>query len=108
MNTMGTITMKDPDAAPLVDRPDLRHFCMQIGDHRARLEYDRQGDRIFLTHTEIPKVLEGKGVDATLVEKVFHWIEDHKMKLVPTCPYVKAHLRRHTEWKRLLVKGIHI
>ncbi len=108
MKSLGTFTPKEIETAELLDRPDLRRFSMQIGEHRARLEYDRQGDRIFLTHTEVPKALEGKGVDVALVEKVFHWIEEHRMKLVPTCPCVKAHLRRKSEWKRLLVKGIHI
>ena len=43
-----------------------------------------------------------------LTEKVLTWAEDHRMKVVPYCQYVKTYLRRNAAWQRLLLKGVEI
>lgn len=96
------------EALPLVDEPDMRQFVLTVGGHRARLEYDRGSDRIFLTHMEVPLPIQGHEVAAVLTAKVLAYIEEARLKLVPLCPYVKTYLRKHTEWQRLLVKGLHV
>lgn len=106
--TKKTTIPADIGTVPLVDEPDARQFVMQVGSYRARMEYERSADRIFLTHVEVPPAIENHGVAAVLTEKVLHWIEDNKLKLVPYCPYVKTYLRRNTAWQRLLLKGVQI
>lgn len=101
-------TAEDLQALPLVDEPEDRQFVLQVGTYRARMEYERNADRIFLTHVEVPPAIEGHGVAAVLTEKVLQWIEAERLKLVPYCPYVKTYLRRHTAWQRLLLKGVQI
>jgi hypothetical protein len=98
----------DVQALPLLHEPDDRQFVLQVGTHRARMEYERNADRMFLTHVEVPAAVEGHGVAAVLTEKVLQWIEEQGLKLVPYCPYVKTYLRRHTAWQRLLLKGVQV
>lgn len=100
--------IEDLGALALVDEEESRQFVLVVGGHRARMEYDRTPDRIFLTHLLVPPALEGQDVAAVLTEKVLTWVEDRGMKLVPYCPYVKTYLRRNTAWQRLLVKGVQI
>ncbi|MCW3087033.1 MAG: acetyltransferase, partial [Sediminibacterium sp.] len=71
--------------------------------HRAFIDYRKEGDVVRLVHTEVPKELEGKGIAAQLVEKVFQYIEEHKLRIVPECSYVQHYLQRHPEWQRLVV-----
>ncbi|MBL7804109.1 MAG: N-acetyltransferase, partial [Saprospiraceae bacterium] len=56
----------------------------------------------------VPATLGGRGVGEAIVEKTLHYLEQNKMKLVPWCPYVKAYLKKHPEWKRILAQGINI
>ncbi len=98
----------DLNVLPLLDEEESRQFVMVVDGHRARMEYDRSSDRIFLTHLLVPPAIEGQNVAQVLTEKVLTWVEERNMKLVPYCPYVKAYLRRHTAWQRLLVKGVQI
>lgn len=98
----------DLHALPLLDEEESRQFVLVVSGHRARMEYDRTPDRIFLTHLLVPPAIEGQDVAAVLTEKVLTWVESKNMKLVPYCPYVKTYLRRHTSWQRLLVKGVQI
>jgi len=103
-----TLAPPDPRALPLFNDEEARQFVLQIGTQRARMEYDRSSDRVFLTGMVVPKDLVALGVSAILTEKVLNWIEGNKLKLVPMCADVKAYLVRHPQWKRLLVKGLHI
>jgi predicted GNAT family acetyltransferase len=108
MPTKTTPRTIDLSELPLIDEEESRQFVMVIDGHRARMEYDRNSDRIFLTHLLVPPALEGQDVAQVLTEKVLNWIESKRMKLVPYCPYVKTYLRRHTAWQRLLLKGVQL
>jgi uncharacterized protein len=98
----------DPGSLVLTDEEESRQFVMVVAGHRARMEYDRTPDRIFLTQLTIPTALDGMDIAAVLTEKVLVWVESKGMKLVPYSPYVKTYLRKHTAWQRLLVKGVQI
>ncbi|MCB0765400.1 MAG: GNAT family N-acetyltransferase [Flavobacteriales bacterium] len=108
MSKNQTLQEADLQDLPLIDEEDSRQFVMRVGEYRARMEYDRNPDRIFLTHIEVPPALEGQGVAAVLTEKVLEWTENNRLSLVPSCPYVKNYLRRHTAWQRLLLKGVQL
>ncbi|MBK8341248.1 MAG: N-acetyltransferase [Flavobacteriales bacterium] len=98
----------DLSKLPLSDDTEARRVAMQVGPLRARMEYDRSSDRIFLTLLDMPKALEEQGLVPPFIEKVLQWVEENKWKLVPTDPRVKDYLRQHPSWQRLLVKGVQL
>lgn len=102
--------MDIPEQIVLKNNEMARQFEWRTDGHLAKVEYDFSSDkkRIFLTHTEVPPALEGKGVAARLVQAVLGHIEEKGWKLVPLCPYVKNYLKKHPEYLRLLDKGISI
>ncbi len=93
---------------PLYNNENLRQFELVVEGYKAKITYELQRDRMSLLHTEVPPVLEGRGVGEAIVEKTLHYLEENKLKLVPWCPYVKVFLKRHPEWKRILAQGINI
>ena len=42
------------------------------------------------------------------VEKALKDIEKQGLRLVPLCPFVAGYIHKHPEWKRIVMKGIHI
>lgn len=87
----------------LLNNKEERQYEFHVDSHVARIEYIINSDNvIYLTHTEVPHQLEGKGIGKQLVEKVLVDIEANHMKLVPMCPFVAAYIRRNPEWKRLI------
>ena len=87
---------------PLINDQPIHNFEMMVDGHRAFIDYQLRGDKMFLTHTEVPVELEGQGVAPALVEKVFQYVEEHQLKVVPYCAYIKVWLKRHPDWERLV------
>ena len=78
-------------------------YELSVNGKTAVAEYilNKQGV-LFFTHTEVPDEHEGQGVASKLLEEAFKDAEDRGLKIAPICPFVKAYLQRHSEWKRLL------
>ena len=93
----------------LVKNDDLKRFEMEVEDHTAFIEYILTKDNVmFLTHTEVPVSLEGKGVGGSIVSKMLQYIKDNGHTLAPLCPFVASYVRKHPEWKTLLAKGYNV
>ena len=78
-------------------------FELEVDGHIAFIEYILNKEYIiFLTHTEVPPALEGKGVGKRIVETTFQYIKERNYTLAPLCPFVAKYLRIHPEWQSLL------
>lgn len=92
----------------LIDNTEEKRFEMRIGDHKAIIEYIAAKNKVYFTHTEVPKALEGKGIGSQIVASALAEIRDRKLELAPLCPFVASYIRRHSEWKDLLAEGFNI
>jgi predicted GNAT family acetyltransferase len=97
-----------PSALELHDEAENRQFVTRVDGLRATVEYDRDGERIFLTGLNIPKSLQPLGLGDALLERVLTHVEEQKWRLIPTHPAIKDYLRTHTAWQRLLLKGVQL
>ena len=88
---------------PLNNNTAIHNFEIFVDGQRAFIDYKVHNGVYFLIHTEVPIDLEGHGVAAALVEKVFKYLEDNGFKMVPYCAYIKAYLKRHPGWDRLIL-----
>ena len=50
---------------------------------------------------------EGQGVGAALVRHALDDARAHGWRVVPVCPFVRAYLARHGEYRDLLAPGAH-
>ena len=95
-------------AYQLIDRPESKRYEFHVENHIAFIEYIKAQDKIYLTHTEVPTALEGKGVGSELVRQVLEDIKQKDLTLVPLCPFVAGYIKKHPEWRELVLKGINI
>ena len=81
-------------------------FELAVDGHVAFIEYIlNKEDIMFLTHTEVPPALEGKGVGSSIVLQALKYIKEKNYTLAPLCPFVAKYLRKHPEWQSLLARG---
>lgn len=89
----------------LINNTEEGRYEFHIHKYTPMIEYFKEGnDKIYLTHTEVPVELEGKGIAGKLVEAVLTDIEKNGMKLIPLCPFVVSYIKKHPEWKRIIAK----
>jgi predicted GNAT family acetyltransferase len=94
--------MKDQpwDLLPLINNVSgqKKRFELHQGDEIVFIEYIQNNNNIiFLTHTEVPGPLEGKGLGGIIVSKTLNFIKEKGFKMAPLCPFVAAYLKRHPE-----------
>lgn len=94
---------------PLILNEEKKRFELEAEGKIAFIEYILNNENIiFLTHTEVPIGLEGKGVGSAIVSKTLAYIKENGYTLAPLCPFVAAYLKRHPEWKTILAKGFNV
>ena len=87
----------------VTDRPnELRYEIEVDGEVAGFLMYRREPDLVDLVHTDVAPKWEGQGVGAALVQGALEDIRARGLKLRPTCPFVRAYLRRHPEYEDLV------
>jgi predicted GNAT family acetyltransferase len=81
---------------------DLLQFQLNVEDHTAYIVYEIKNDKIFLTSTQVPDELSGRGIGSKLVQGTLEQIEKMKLKVVPVCPFIEGWFKRHPEKEHLL------
>ena len=90
----------------LVNNEFLRQFEVHIVDNLARIEYSEQERKIFLTKISIPEDIQNKDFEEAFIIKVLEFIENKKLRVVPTSPQIASFVRRNRRFKELLPVGI--
>lgn len=80
---------------------DLQRFEIRQDGATAVAEYQRAGNTLILTHTEVPPALRGTGLGNELARAAFEYARDQHLRVLPRCPFMAAWLRRHREYQDL-------
>lgn len=93
----------------LIDNAEEHQYEYHVGKYTPRIEYLKsKNGEIYLTHTEVPQALEGKGIGSALVADVLRDIDRQGLRLVPLCPFVAGYIQKHPEWRRIIMKGVNV
>lgn len=92
----------------ITENTEKKRFETEVEGRTALIDYKKAENKIYLTHTEVPSELEGKGIASSMVKQVLQRIKDEGLELVPLCPFVASYIKRHPEWKEILAKGYRV
>ena len=90
---------------PVRDNVEKKRFETEIEGQTAFVDYIRHGDMMWLTHTEVPKALEGRGVGSALVKYVLDYAATNSLNVVPKCPFISEYIDSHPEYAGLVSKA---
>jgi uncharacterized protein len=92
-----------PEQLPVVHNKEARRFEVVTGGRIAFSKYLLAGDKIVIEHTEVPPELEGQGLAGRIVRTALDYARAHKLVVLPLCPFAKAYIGRHPEYRDLLI-----
>jgi predicted GNAT family acetyltransferase len=95
--------MEPTQDMPITNNAEAQRFEAQLGDDRAVAEYHLKNNIIIFTHTEVPEVMEGKGVAGRLIKTALDASRAEHYEVVPLCPFVAAYIKRHHEYQDLVM-----
>lgn len=87
----------------LIDNTAEQRYEIDAEGHTAYIDYTFRGGAIVLTHTLVPKALEGRGIGSALVHLVLEEIKKKGLRIIPECEFISVYIRRHPEWEQLLL-----
>ena len=79
-----------------------KRFELDVDQQMAIIDYHIKEGKIYLTHTEVPKELQGKGIGSQIVSKTLEHLKSINQKVVPTCTFVAAFVARHPEYQSII------
>ncbi|EHR72649.1 putative acetyltransferase [Burkholderiales bacterium JOSHI_001] len=84
---------------------DPGRFACRVEGQLCRADYHLIDGVMWLTHTEVPPALEGRGIAAQLVKAALEHARAQGLRVKPACSYVRVYLKRHPEYQDLLATG---
>lgn len=76
-------------------------FEVNRNGNLAFVEYDLANGVMDICHTAVPVPMEGQGVGSEIMKTTLDYAREHHYKVVPTCPFARAYLLRHKDYKDL-------
>lgn len=67
------------------------------GGSEAELVYRRDGERIYVEHTEVPAAFRGQGTGGRLVSAALDLARREDLTIVPWCPFARRWLEEHPD-----------
>jgi len=83
---------------------DNERFVIYTEGNEVYVEYTMRNDEMDLHHTFTHPTLRGKGLAAQVVRAAFEYAKENNLKVIPTCYYVQAFIRKNDEYKELVVE----
>lgn len=93
-----------PAAPPVTNNAVATQFERQTAHGLARLRYVQRGDVLDLAHTTVPQEEEGQGIGTTLVRAALEHAKAKGLKVIPSCPFVRAYVQKHPEFAGLVAQ----
>jgi predicted GNAT family acetyltransferase len=92
------------DAPSITHHPEAQRFETVVDGQRCVADYQLIDQVVWMTHTGVPRALEGRGIAARLVAAALDWARAEGLRVHPRCSYVAVYMRRHPETQDLLAR----
>ena len=87
----------------VIDVPEHRRYEIRDGERRLGLAaYERRGDQVVFTHTEVDSDSGHQGLGSTLVRAALDDVRGRGGSVVPMCSFVRGWIERHPEYQDLV------
>ncbi|HEX4151344.1 MAG TPA: GNAT family N-acetyltransferase [Steroidobacteraceae bacterium] len=77
--------------------PASRRFMADVDGERAVLDYTLSDNVMTITHTGVPRAIEGRGIAGELMREALASARSSGWRVVPACSYAAAYIEKHPD-----------
>jgi predicted GNAT family acetyltransferase len=92
----------------VVNVASKKRYKTIVDGFTAYIEYIKPQNKIYLTNTEMPKSMEGKGIGSAPILKALDNLDLQNLTMASLCPFKALYFNKHPKWKKLAMKGVNI
>ena len=86
------------------DAPEANRYEIRDGEQLlGHADYERRGDTVVFTHTEVDPDAGQSGLGSTLVRAALDDVRSRGGKVIPRCPFVRGWIDRNPQYADLVV-----
>ncbi|QSX78141.1 GNAT family N-acetyltransferase [Agrilutibacter solisilvae] len=90
-------------ASPEIHHDPVGHrFTAVVDGLEAEVAYRYEDDVLVISHTGVPRPLEGRGIASALVRAVFEFAREAGVRVRPACSYAAGWIEKHVQYADLL------
>ena len=90
----------------VTDNAERRRYEVHVGSALAGFaDYHAQPGLLTFLHTEVDPAFEGQGLGSRLAADALDDARARGLQVLPICPFVRAYVRRHPEYRELVAPG---
>jgi predicted GNAT family acetyltransferase len=93
------------DSLNIRNNRDASRYELEVDGAICIATYERRDGVIIFTHTEVPEVLEGRGLASRLIRGALADVRSQGLKVVALCAFVAGYIERHPEEQVLLASS---
>lgn len=86
----------------IIDNVALGRFELAFDGGVAFADYRADGERVIITHTEVPPAYSGQGIGSRLAKGIFDELRSSGRKAVIRCSFIADCVRRHPDYRDLV------
>jgi hypothetical protein len=90
------------EGAEVTNNEARSRFELVVDGATAVAQYTLDDGVVHLTHTIVPREVEGRGIGSQLVRVALDDARRRGLHVDPVCPFVRAYIERHPEYRDLL------
>lgn len=81
---------------------ESNRFEISLEGKTAHADYHLSGSVMTIYHVYTPLEFRGKGIAAQVTKFALDYAREKNLKVIPQCPYARAYIERHKEYKDLV------
>jgi predicted GNAT family acetyltransferase len=87
--------MANSSTVSVAHDPSAHRFTTDVSGERAVLDYTLEDDVMTITHTGVPRPIEGRGIAGELMREALSVARTNGWRVVPACSYAAAYIQKH-------------
>jgi uncharacterized protein len=87
----------------ITNNEEENKFYIRLDGKEAYLKYElKEGNIMDIKHTYVPKEFRSQDIGQAIVKEALEYAEKNNFKVIPTCRFTAAFIKRNKEYKKLL------